>query len=114
MLELFQRILQDEQLSASKDQPSSDLKKLIEYILKKFFKAAKERPMLMLEVGHLSHCRAGKVLMDIASSQAFFPKNRKQLGKLRTGDIDYAESSEDDGPGFKVRPFAHCLPPRFG
>lgn len=50
VLELFQRILDDEAFSASKDSAPSDLKKLIEYILRKFFKVVKERPMRLLEV----------------------------------------------------------------
>lgn len=36
-------------------------------------------------------------------TQAFFPKSSKQLRKSRLGDVDYYESSEDEGPGFKVR-----------
>lgn len=50
VLELFQRILDDEAFVASKDSAPSDLKKLIEYILRKFFKVVKERPMRLLEV----------------------------------------------------------------
>lgn len=50
MLELFQRILDDQSLAAGKDPSTTDLKKLIEYILKKFFKAVKDNPMLLVEV----------------------------------------------------------------
>lgn len=51
MLELFQRILEDQELNTVKDSPAADLKKLIEYILRKFFKAVKANPFLLVEVG---------------------------------------------------------------
>ncbi|KAK4698763.1 hypothetical protein P7C70_g7506, partial [Phenoliferia sp. Uapishka_3] len=83
VLELFQRILDDEAFGSAKDTGTTDLKKLIEYILKKFFKAVKENPMLLVEI--------------------FFPKTSSQIGKMRLGDVDPYASSEDDGPSMKAK-----------
>jgi hypothetical protein len=59
-LELFQSILKV-QASLPKDQPHKDLIQLINFILRKFFKNAKEHPMLLIEVRdtfHLANLRA--------------------------------------------------------
>ncbi|KAM0754978.1 timeless-domain-containing protein [Meredithblackwellia eburnea MCA 4105] len=79
VFELFQRILDDQTISTSRDPAHADLRKLIEYILKKFFKAAKENHLLLVEI--------------------FFPKSRSQLSKLRLGGADPYATSDDEGPG---------------
>ncbi|KAI5476063.1 hypothetical protein MNV49_000435 [Pseudohyphozyma bogoriensis] len=78
VLELFRRISEDDTFSSSRDPNLSDLKKLIEYVLKKFFKAVKENPLLLVEI--------------------FYPKTRSQLGKMRIGVTDPYGSSDDEGP----------------
>lgn len=54
MLELFRRILEDHDIALARDAAQSDLKKLIDYILKKLFKSAKENPLLLLEASLIS------------------------------------------------------------
>ncbi|SGZ16990.1 BQ5605_C020g09086 [Microbotryum silenes-dioicae] len=76
VLDLFKRILDDDHVRIARDQATTDLKKLIEFILKKFFKAVKEKPMLLLE--------------------CFFPKTRSQLHKMRMGEVDPYASSDDE------------------
>ncbi|SCZ93205.1 BZ3500_MvSof-1268-A1-R1_Chr6-2g08528 [Microbotryum saponariae] len=84
VLDLFKRILDDEHVRIARDQATTDLKKLIEFILKKFFKAVKEKPMLLLE--------------------CFFPKTRSQLHKMRMGEVDpYASSDDEAGPGCRIK-----------
>lgn len=48
-LELFRRII-DDRAYLPKTAPYKDLSKLITYILKKFFKAAQENPLIFLEI----------------------------------------------------------------
>ena len=52
VLELFRRILEDPYIDVPKPklQEHADLKSLIEYILKRFFKTVKENPLMLLEV----------------------------------------------------------------
>ena len=52
VLELFKQILEDPALipTTPKLKEHADLKSLIEFILKKFFKAVKDNPLLLLEV----------------------------------------------------------------
>ncbi|KAK4058290.1 Topoisomerase 1-associated factor 1 [Microbotryomycetes sp. JL221] len=83
VLELFKRILEDDQCVTSRQQPLKDLKKLIEFILRKFFKTIEERPFMLIE--------------------AFFPKSSGQIKKAREGETNFYESSDDDGPGFKFK-----------
>ncbi|SCV67720.1 BQ2448_5331 [Microbotryum intermedium] len=92
VLDLFKRILEDDQVRVARDQATTDLKKLVEYILKKFFNAVKEKPLLLLEVsgGECRYC--------------FFPKTRSQLVKMRMGEVDPSASSDNEsGPGFKFK-----------
>lgn len=102
VLELFQRILTDDNLALAHDPTTKDLKKLIEYILRQFFKAVQDKPMLLMEVSVDRHLSRLTALLRCDTLQAFFPKSRGQLSKLRMGDLDYYESSEDEGPAFKV------------
>ncbi|GAA6007730.1 hypothetical protein JCM11491_003944 [Sporobolomyces phaffii] len=83
VLELFKRILEDSNVAGARQGPNVDLRKLIEYILKKFFKAVKEHPLLLLE--------------------CFYPKTRTQLGKMRLGEIDPYASSDDDTPLYRAK-----------
>lgn len=52
VLELFQRIMEDPDIAIPKPRlkEHADLKSLVEYILRKFFKAATENPLLYLDV----------------------------------------------------------------
>lgn len=50
VLELFKRILDDPDVAKAKEGPTADLRKLIEFVLKKFFKAVQDHPFLLLEV----------------------------------------------------------------
>lgn len=49
VLNLFKRML-DEKKSFPRQQPYQDLLKLIEFILKRFFKMAREKPLMLVEV----------------------------------------------------------------
>lgn len=57
VLELFRRIMEDRDIADAREGPNADLRKLIEYVLRKFFKAVQEHPFLLLEVRRpaLSH-----------------------------------------------------------
>ncbi|GAA5823835.1 hypothetical protein JCM5353_006373 [Sporobolomyces roseus] len=83
VLDLFKRILDDSNIANARQGPNLDLRKLIEYILKKFFKAVQEHPLLLLE--------------------CFYPKTRTQLGKMRMGDADPYASSDDDTPAYRAK-----------
>lgn len=52
MLELFRRILADPDLlpTTPRLKEHADLKSLIEFILKKFFKTVKDNPLMLIEV----------------------------------------------------------------
>lgn len=78
VFDLFQKIIDDEAyfVSHRTDQAIQDLRKVIEYILKRFFKAVQENPALTLE--------------------SFFPKTRGQIGKMRLGADDPYATSEDE------------------
>ncbi|GAA5927146.1 hypothetical protein JCM1841_006062 [Sporobolomyces salmonicolor] len=76
VLELFKRLLEDPNVTSAREGPNVDLRKLIDYILRKFFKAVQEHPLLLLE--------------------CFFPKTKTQLGKMRMGEADPYASSDDD------------------
>lgn len=86
VLDLFQTILDDRTVSNNKDTAYHDLVKLIDFVLKRFFKVAKEYPMLLLEI--------------------FFPKSTNQLTKHRDLAVQggalasnpYASSDEDGLP----------------
>ncbi|OBZ77008.1 Topoisomerase 1-associated factor 1 [Grifola frondosa] len=74
-LDLFKHILSERSLP--KDQPYKDLIALINFILRKFFKAVAEDSFLIVEVGSASfHSTMLSVSERII--QAFFPKNRGQ------------------------------------
>jgi replication fork protection complex subunit Tof1/Swi1 len=65
-LDLFKSILSDEK-SLPKEQPYKDLISLINYVLRKFFKAIDEEPFLIIEVrnlrsGHPSHLAGAEVV----------------------------------------------------
>ncbi|GAA5935882.1 Tof1p [Sporobolomyces koalae] len=83
VLELFKRILEDSDIASARQGPNVDLRKLIEYILKKFFKAVREHPLLLLE--------------------CFYPKTKTQLGKMRLGETDPYASSDDDTPAYRAK-----------
>ncbi|GAA5948542.1 hypothetical protein JCM3765_004917 [Sporobolomyces pararoseus] len=83
VLELFKRILDDSNVANARQGPNVDLRKLIEYILKKFFKAVQEHPLLLLE--------------------CFYPKTKTQLGKMRLGEADPYASSDDDTPLYRAK-----------
>ncbi|GAA5903525.1 Tof1p [Sporobolomyces salmoneus] len=83
VLELFKRILDDSNVANARQGPNVDLRKLIEYILKKFFKAVQEHPLLLLE--------------------CFYPKTKTQLGKMRLGETDPYASSDDDTPLYRAK-----------
>ncbi|GAA5909890.1 hypothetical protein JCM6882_002043 [Rhodosporidiobolus microsporus] len=83
VLELFKRILEDPNVSTAREGPNVDLRKLVEYVLRKFFKAVQEHPFLLLE--------------------CFFPKTRSQLGKMRLGEMDPYADSDDDTLGYKAK-----------
>ncbi|GAA5828412.1 hypothetical protein JCM11251_006233 [Rhodosporidiobolus azoricus] len=83
VLELFKRILDDPSIASAREGPNVDLRKLIEYVLRKYFKAVQEHPFLLLE--------------------CFFPKTRSQLGKMRLGELDPYAESDDDTLGYKAR-----------
>ncbi|KZT26081.1 timeless-domain-containing protein [Neolentinus lepideus HHB14362 ss-1] len=73
-LDLFKVILAD-QKSLPKDQPYKDLVALINYILRQFFKAVDEEPLLIVE--------------------AFFPKNRGAWKKLSSWEPEPKVKSEE-------------------
>ena len=50
VLELFKRLLDDRDIAEARAGPKVDLRKLIEYILRRFFKAVQDHPALLLEV----------------------------------------------------------------
>ena len=52
-LDLFKTIL-EEQKSLPRDQPYKDLVNLMNFLVRKFFKAVAEDPFLIVEVGHFS------------------------------------------------------------
>ncbi|GAA5880461.1 hypothetical protein JCM16303_005390 [Sporobolomyces ruberrimus] len=83
VLELFKRILDDPNVSGARQGPNVDLRKLIEYVLRKFFKAVQEHPLLLLE--------------------CFYPKTKTQLGKMRLGETDPYASSDDDTPAYRAK-----------
>ncbi|BGP23540.1 replication fork protection complex subunit Tof1/Swi1 [Rhodotorula toruloides] len=83
VLELFRRILEDRDIAEAREGPNADLRKLIEYVLRKFFKAVQEHPFLLLE--------------------CFFPKTRTQLGKMRMGEVDPFADSDDDTLMYKAK-----------
>ncbi|CEQ41477.1 SPOSA6832_03222, partial [Sporobolomyces salmonicolor] len=83
VLELFKRLLEDPNVTSAREGPNVDLRKLIDYILRKFFKAVQEHPLLLLE--------------------CFFPKTKTQLGKMRMGEADPYASSDDDTLMYRVR-----------
>lgn len=98
MLHLFQTILAA-QKTFPRDQPHKDLVALVNFILRRFFKAVEEDSFLTVEVCTLptirSSCLSGsrypfllprfsfsvtyrRVYANLAAIQAFFPKNRDQ------------------------------------
>ncbi|GAA6027789.1 hypothetical protein JCM8097_001720 [Rhodosporidiobolus ruineniae] len=83
VLELFKRLLDDPDIASARDGPNADLRKLIEFVLRKFFKAVQDHPFLLLE--------------------CFFPKTRSQLGKMRLGEIDPYADSDDDTPAYRAK-----------
>ncbi|GAA6001966.1 hypothetical protein JCM10207_003015 [Rhodosporidiobolus poonsookiae] len=83
VLELFKRITDDPEIANAREGPNLDLRKLIEYVLRKFFKAVQEHPFLLLE--------------------CFFPKTRSQLGKMRLGELDPYADSDDDTPAYRAK-----------
>ncbi|GAA6062112.1 hypothetical protein JCM10212_000866 [Sporobolomyces blumeae] len=83
VLDLFKRILEDSNVTNAADGPNRDLRKLIEYILRKFFKAVQDHPLLLLE--------------------CFYPKTRTHLGKMRQGETDPYASSDDDTPAYRAK-----------
>lgn len=101
---MFRRILDDEQLSSSKEGAAVDLRKFIEYVLKKFFKAVKENSLLLVEVSVPSFPPPSEADFDGLGEQIFLPKTHHQLSKMRSGQLDPYASSEEEGPGYKVSP----------
>ncbi|GAA5852706.1 hypothetical protein JCM8547_002595 [Rhodosporidiobolus lusitaniae] len=83
VLELFKRILEDPDVSNAREGPNVDLRKLIEFVLRKFFKAVQDHPFMLLE--------------------CFFPKTRTQLGKMRLGELDPFGDSDDDTLGYRAK-----------
>ncbi|GAA5867194.1 hypothetical protein JCM3774_002365 [Rhodotorula dairenensis] len=83
VLELFKRLLEDRDIAEAREGPKVDLRKLIEYILRRFFKAVQDHPALLLE--------------------CFFPKSRAQLGKMRLGEADPFAESDDDTLIYKAK-----------
>ncbi|BGP30852.1 Topoisomerase 1-associated factor 1 [Rhodotorula toruloides] len=83
VLELFRRIMEDRDVADAREGPSADLRKLIEYVLRKFFKAVQDHPFLLLE--------------------CFFPKTRTQLGKMRMGEVDPFADSDNDTLMYKAK-----------
>ncbi|TKA58341.1 hypothetical protein B0A53_00079 [Rhodotorula sp. CCFEE 5036] len=83
VLELFKRLLDDRDIAEAREGPKVDLRKLIEYILRRFFKAVQDHPALLLE--------------------CFFPKSRSQLGKMRLGEADPFADSDDDTLIYKAK-----------
>jgi hypothetical protein len=71
-LELFQSILKV-QVSLPKDQPHKDLIQLINFILRKFFKNAKEHPLLLVEV------RDTFRLVDLCAMHLTHPTSKSPL-----------------------------------
>jgi replication fork protection complex subunit Tof1/Swi1 len=82
-MNLFKTIL-DDQKSLPRDQPHKDLINLINFILRKFFKALAEEPFLAIEVCALlsvfpsPHRQTKQTPIHCVILQAFFPKNRNQ------------------------------------
>ena len=72
-LNLFRSIL-TRQTTLPKDQPYKDLIALINYVLKKFFKAVEEEPLLIVE--------------------AFFPKNRGRWKQYSSWEPDAKERAK--------------------
>lgn len=92
--------MEDRDIVDAREGPKLDLRKLIEYILRKFFKAVQDHPFLLLEVGPLlfrgvlAHLRLS--LTCTSRLQCFYPKTRTQLSKMRLGEADpYADSDDD-------------------
>ncbi|TNY24515.1 timeless protein-domain-containing protein [Rhodotorula diobovata] len=83
VLELFRRIMEDRDIVDAREGPKLDLRKLIEYILRKFFKAVQDHPFLLLE--------------------CFYPKTRTQLSKMRLGEADPYADSDDDTLIYKAK-----------
>ncbi|GAA6000092.1 Tof1p [Rhodotorula paludigena] len=83
VLELFRRLMEDRDILDAREGPNVDLRKLIEYVLRRFFKAVKEHPALLLE--------------------CFFPKTKGQLGKMRLGEADPYADSDDDTLIYKAK-----------
>ncbi|GAA5906718.1 hypothetical protein JCM8208_006366 [Rhodotorula glutinis] len=83
VLELFRRIMEDRDIADAREGPKLDLRKLIEYILRKFFKAVQDHPFLLLE--------------------CFYPKTKTQLGKMRLGEADPYGDSDDDTLIYKAK-----------
>lgn len=74
-LYLFQTILAA-QKTLPRDQPHRDLVQLVNYILRKFFKALEEEPFLAVEVRPSALYPI--ISLRVTAPQAFFPKNRGQ------------------------------------
>ncbi|GAA5969681.1 hypothetical protein JCM11641_008004 [Rhodosporidiobolus odoratus] len=83
VLELFKRVMDDPDVAGAREGPNADLRKLIEYVLRKFFKAVQDHPFLLLE--------------------CFFPKTRSQLGKMRLGELDPYADTDDDTPAYRAK-----------
>lgn len=74
---MFKSIL-DDQKSLPREQPYKDLINVVNFILRKFFKALNEEPFLAIEV-ILSLLRTQfSYSTALTFDQAFFPKNRSQ------------------------------------
>lgn len=74
-LNLFKTILAEEK-AFPKDQAFKDLKNVTEYIIKKFFKATRDNPFLLVEVGY--SCILERFAPDALSSHR--PSSRRIEG----------------------------------
>jgi replication fork protection complex subunit Tof1/Swi1 len=86
-LELFKSILAD-QKSLPREQPYKDLVNLINFILRKFFKALSEDPFLAVEVGIDYLSIKFNMIVETPFVQAFFPKNRGQWKQFSSWQPD--------------------------
>lgn len=107
MLELFKRLMDDREIAEAREGPKVDLRKLVEYILRRFFKAVQDHPALLLEVSLCPAPARGYARADTICTQCFFPKSRAQLGKMRLGEADPFAESDDDTLIYKVSYFSH-------
>jgi len=104
--------MEDRDITDAREGPKLDLRKLIEFILRKFFKAVQDHPFLLLEVRPPFPPTASllaveyfhdQLLMLGRCAQCFYPKTKTQLGKMRLGEADPYGDSDDDSLIYKVR-----------